>query len=191
MNLTAEHKEKIRASCIRSGVGKWMNGKTMSQEARIKISIARKGKKLSDATRQKISKANRGQRRSEETRIKISEAKKGSIAWNRGKRASEKANLNSSISHKKYYDKVGRADISRYHHLKDRFYIKWRTEVFLRDKFQCQICNQTGGTLNAHHIKSWTKYMELRYAIDNGITLCEKCHKEIHKKNENNLQPLS
>lgn len=113
--------------------------------------------------------------------------KKGMTPHNKGKKASESQISKSSISHKKYYDKAGRSDIKRYHHNKDRFYVKWRMDVFGRDDFKCQGCEQIGGSLQAHHIKGWAENKDLRYDIDNGITLCIKCHKELHKKYGKNL----
>jgi hypothetical protein len=67
----------------------------------------------------------------------------------------------------------------------DRFtneYKWWRTAVFERDKFTCQKCGAVGGELNAHHIKPYAKYKELRYELSNGITLCKNCHKLLHKR---------
>lgn len=33
----------------------------------------------------------------------------------------------------------------------------------------------------SHHILNFAEWVELRFAIDNGITLCKKCHKTFHK----------
>lgn len=61
-------------------------------------------------------------------------------------------------------------------------YVNWRMSVFERDEFTCKICGQVGGSLQAHHIIRWVDSVKLRFEIDNGITLCKKCHKEIHRK---------
>jgi hypothetical protein len=56
-------------------------------------------------------------------------------------------------------------------------YKLWRTAVFERDNYTCIWCGKRGGNLQADHIKPWALYPELRYAIDNGRTLCVECHK--------------
>lgn len=60
-------------------------------------------------------------------------------------------------------------------------YSFWRREVFKRDKFTCQVCgDRKGGNLNAHHLNSYNWDKDNRTNIDNGVTLCEKCHMYFH-----------
>ena len=61
-------------------------------------------------------------------------------------------------------------------------YAEWRLAVFKRDNFTCQKCHKQGVKLNAHHIYEYAKYDDLRLDVINGITLCVKCHKKLHKK---------
>lgn len=62
---------------------------------------------------------------------------------------------------------------------KDR---RWRMIVFERDSYSCQCCgDDRGGNLVAHHLDSYDWCVSKRYSPDNGITLCEKCHKTFHK----------
>ena len=62
---------------------------------------------------------------------------------------------------------------------------KWRYEVYFRDNFICQFCDDNkGGNLVAHHLDGWNWCKEKRTDVDNGITLCEKCHNEFHNKYE-------
>jgi 5-methylcytosine-specific restriction endonuclease McrA len=66
----------------------------------------------------------------------------------------------------------------------DRFsaeYKRWRYDVFLRDRFACQVCGDArGGNLVAHHLKGFADFPELRFVVANGITLCEPCHLAHH-----------
>jgi 5-methylcytosine-specific restriction endonuclease McrA len=61
---------------------------------------------------------------------------------------------------------------------------EWRTSVFHRDDFVCQECGVRGGKLEAHHIKPWRLFRELRHEVNNGITLCRPCHLKTLQKED-------
>jgi len=96
----------------------------------------------------------------EETKIKISQSMSGekNHQWKGGIK-SEKSKMKHNIK-----------------------YRLWREAVFKRDDWTCQKYKIRGGELHPHHIKNFADYPELRFEVDNGITLSEKAHKEFHKK---------
>lgn len=55
-------------------------------------------------------------------------------------------------------------------------YREWRTAVYTRDNFTCQMCHERGGNLTGHHIKLFSTHPELALVVGNGITLCWPCH---------------
>lgn len=61
-------------------------------------------------------------------------------------------------------------------------YRDWRKSIFDRDDYTCVMCKRTKVYLNAHHKKSWRDFPDLRYDINNGMTVCEPCHKILHRR---------
>lgn len=55
----------------------------------------------------------------------------------------------------------------------------WKRLVHEKDGYICQHCG-TNKNLHAHHIKSRSEFPELQFSVANGITLCKRCHNEIH-----------
>ena len=55
---------------------------------------------------------------------------------------------------------------------------EWRTAIFKRDDYTCQMCGERGGRLQADHIEPVALRPDLRFDLDNGRTLCVPCHKD-------------
>jgi hypothetical protein len=58
---------------------------------------------------------------------------------------------------------------------------EWIKLVKKRDHYKCQITGKTGSVC-AHHVESWNKNKELRYDVNNGITILKSLHIEFHKR---------
>jgi hypothetical protein len=110
-----------------------------------------------------------GQKRSEETKNKIRLCKLGKHQLG-----------HSGAKHHNW--KGGITPINKLirHSLEYRL---WREAVFKRDNYTCIWCGARSGKgktviLHPDHIKQFAFYPELRFAIDNGRTLCIECHEK-------------
>jgi 5-methylcytosine-specific restriction endonuclease McrA len=139
---------------FKKGFTPWNKGRPWSDEVKRKFSEKRKGKQ--------VGKDNPfyGKKHSLETRKKMTEAQL--------RRKDNRANQHHSW-------KGGVTPINEKIR-KSIEYKLWREAVFKRDNWICVWCKQRGGKLNADHIKPFALFPELRFAIDNGRTLCKPCH---------------
>lgn len=105
--------------------------------------------------------------------VRKSESKRFSTCSKECQRLSRKNEKNANWQ--------GGKTIKRQKDMAQTEYKLWRKSVFERDNYTCQECKKHGGNMEAHHIKSWKNYPELRYEISNGVTLCLKCHRKTFK----------
>ena len=126
---------------------------------RKKQSDLKKGKMPKNLLSLRLVKKMKGKFHSAETRKKMSESHRGekSYLWRGGLTP-----INEQVR-------------------KNVEYRLWRESVFERDNFTCTWCYARSGKgriviLNADHIKPFALFPELRFAIDNGRTLCVDCH---------------
>lgn len=59
---------------------------------------------------------------------------------------------------------------------------KWSNTILYLDNYTCRKRSKRGGNLEAHHIFNWAHYLDRRYDLNNGATLCEECHTEFHSE---------
>ena len=60
-------------------------------------------------------------------------------------------------------------------------YLFWRKSCMVRDDFTDQKTGISGGYLEVHHINNFADFPELRFDINNGITLSRTSHREFHR----------
>ena len=63
-------------------------------------------------------------------------------------------------------------------------YANWRKAVYARDHYKCIACLHHFRQLHAHHLKKYADYPELRFVVDNGVTLCRVCHGKVNRNEE-------
>jgi len=162
----------------RLNIGHWNIGKKHTEEWKRQTRERMRGRKLSEVTKQKIREARlknptitrywknkkftkEHKKRLKEARAKLKLSGKNNPNWKNGEYSGESCRPYKHLHTKKYHD--------------------WRCRIFERDSWTCQSCKKIGGKLQAHHIKSWRHFEGLRFEVSNGITLCEGCHKLLHK----------
>jgi len=125
------------------------------------------------------------------TKKEIIERKKNPKAWagyTKGKKLSDEHKLKlrgerpNSCGEKNGNWKGGISAENKKQRIK--FSRELQKSILERDKYTCQICNQRGGQLQVDHIQPWSKFIELRFDIDNCRTLCMSCHYKLTFKKE-------
>ena len=164
-----------------------------SAQWRKRLSKALTGKKQSEEHRLKNIAGHIGILPSKETKIKMSKSHIGKNTWSKGRKLSEehkekirlkckggnKTSFRNGYKQKKGKDAPGwKGGVSSKNQIlrHSKEYNLWRIAVFTRDNRKCVWCG-SGKNIEADHIKRFADYPELRFAIDNGRTLCRKCHK--------------
>ena len=132
------------------------------------------GKKLPEKTKKKLSSSHKknptrywlGKKFSIDYRKKLSEARKGRFGGD------------------KHPNWKGGIDLENKRIRRSLEYQIWQSEVYKRDGWKCRLCGKhcQKKDIIAHHIKLFSDFPELRFSVENGITLCRKCHCKIHTK---------
>lgn len=173
---TPEHCKNL--SLARKGI-------VFSDEHRRKLSLSHLGHKpiISKETYKIIAEKNRGKKRSEETKAKLRISRARQII--KPLPLASRIKMSNDRKGDKWYTwKGGITPINSA--IRSSFEYKlWREAVFKRDNWTCVWCGIKGHKglgktviLHADHIKPFCNYPSLRFAIDNGRTLCKECHKK-------------
>lgn len=197
INLGRKHSEetrrKISKTWRRKGLAPWNKGTETPLETRRKIGESlrgrrpwNKGLKTPEGTKKKLSLASRGRHYSPKT-----EFKKGQFAGdkNPAKLVVVRKRISERKSGKPHFNQRGENHPSWKGGItpkneglrKELGYKLWRKAVFRRDDWTCQKCAVRGTILHAHHLNNFAGYATMRTLLENGTTLCKKCHVGFHR----------
>src|SRR3990167_7100872 len=149
--------------------------------------------KISDDTRTKLSKSKMGNTNGIRKGDKIALGKHLKLSDKTKKKMSEaklgvKMPQTSKENH--YLWKKDRTQLVKRQERNDVAYKEWRKNVWIRDCYKCRLANTNcEGKITAHHIFNWSEFLELRYIINNGITLC-RAHHPRKRAEEKQLIPI-
>lgn len=109
--------------------------------------------------------------------------KKGSSPWNKGK---------PHLRGEKHWNWRGGIDKEHTRIKQTKEYKEWRNAVYRRDRWTCRSCGAKKQIV-AHHIEPFSLREDLRFVVDNGVTLCRACHQEVHKprRKDFKLNPIA
>lgn len=159
--LSEESLKRIREAAAKRR-GKCFNP-PMSEYQKQRIREAN-GKPKTEEHKKKIAETLKGRKNpehSERMKKRIAEVgfhltpfKKGHVSWNKGKKTRKSTKRGSLIQR------------------------EWSLKIKDRDGNKCTKCGTQNG-LHAHHIIPWKEKEELRFDVNNGITLCRSCHAKL------------
>lgn len=136
-------------------------GTTLSEEHKEKIGDALRGIRLTPEHTAKL----KGRKLTLKQRKRISEARKRTN-YMFGRTGNLSPNWKGGLEMRKKEDRRN-----------DSAYQEWRRQLWIRDGYKCKVKNKDcNGRIEAHHILSWRNHRDLRYIINNGITLCQFHH---------------
>ena len=114
---------------------------------------------------------NKGLSKLEHPCLSRSGVKVGNIPWNKGK-------PHTAITGERNHRWKGGANSKNKKLRHSLEYRAWRRAVLGRDGQACVWCGDgRKGNLDVDHVKSFADFPELRFAVDNGRTLCRPCHR--------------
>lgn len=143
---------------------------------------------LETILKRKITRA--GYKHTQKTIEKIRQGNLGNISYIKGKTYAEVGRKVKTKGENHYRWISDRTQIKHQEDRNNPEYKQWRMKVWLRDNWKCKIANQDcGGRIEVHHILGFTAYPELRYEINNGITLCHAHHPR-KRIDERKLAPI-